>query len=86
MLARNTLDRSFGLAGYLPDNRAGTSKPVAAIPEEYDFEDDDDIEEDEKQDFDARTPQVEVPLQKCHVWGAGLPCTCRGHSEILCTP
>lgn len=67
MLARNTLDRSAGLAGYLPDNRAGVSKPVAAIPEEYDFEDDDDIEEDEEHDFDARTPQVGLSLQKYHV-------------------
>ena len=53
MLARNTYDRSAGLAGYTRDNAPSAA---AAIPEQYDLEDDDDIEEDEE--TEAQTPQV----------------------------
>ena len=60
MLARNTYDRSAGLAGYTRDN---APKAAAAIPEQYDLDDDDDIEEDG--DTEEQTPQV---------WQASVMC------------
>ncbi len=86
MLAKNTLDRSAGLAGYLPDNRGGLSKPAAAIPEAYDFEDDDDIEEDEEQGFDARTSQVRGALHNSsyEVLDAYTPIMCMKESCGCC--
>ncbi|CAL5224212.1 g6858 [Coccomyxa viridis] len=52
MLAKNTYDRTAGLGGYTRDN---APKAAAAIPEQYDLVDDEDIEEDD--DPEAPTPQ-----------------------------
>ena len=52
MLAKNTYDRSAALSGY---GRGASSKQATRVPEEYE---DLDIEEDEEEEIEERTPQV----------------------------
>lgn len=79
MLARNTYDRSAALSGY---NRDAPTKAVAAIPEEYDLDDDDDIEEDDDLEYEARTPQV---LKRLWNFLYSTVCLCRLPSYHACS-